>query len=567
MYRLLIVDDEAVIADGLQEVFMGLQELDLDVVKAYSGTAALEWLDKARIDIVISDIRMPGIDGLQLLDKIKANWPDCRVILLSGYSEFDYVYRAIQHTGVSYLLKTEGYDRIIETVMSIMEEIERSLKIDDLINQSEEQMSLASSLTQKEYLTHLLHGESFSHEEDIHRFQQVIEPLRAEYPILLLIGRVDAFPEKASYAKKTQLLYSIKLIVEKYFAQSLSVLSLPDERYNLLWMMQPTAKTLDNLPTTAQLSSYQRIAVFTKGTLEMIQASCRESLGLTMTFAMSFDALGWTEMSDKYDQLTQAIQLYSGLETEMLLTEKNLGARHAQRDAIDNAYEKDGSETVRTVLMKLRKKDDLSSYLESGKKRDFMKLLGELTQPLLKVHSMSYNPALEVYLRVSMVYLSYINHWNLVSRLAFQIGLRNLTRVEGFRSWKDAVDYLFKMAEILFSAQNEEQGQKTQDTIAYIKRYIDENMHDELSLVKLAEQVYFNPSYLSRLFKQMTGINLSEYISGARVEKAKQLLANESIKIKDVAEAVGYLSPTNFSRFFKSMTDFTPQEYRDIAIG
>ena len=78
------------------------------------------------MDIVVSDMAMPGMDGLQLMNHIHRDWPDCRVIFLSGHSEFDMIYQAIRGEAVTFLLKTEGFDRIIATLRSTLEEIDRN---------------------------------------------------------------------------------------------------------------------------------------------------------------------------------------------------------------------------------------------------------------------------------------------------------------------------------------------------------------------------------------------------------------------------------------------------------
>ena len=116
MYRILIVDDEEVIVNGLYSMLSNFNTMELDVYKAYSGEEAIQWLARTRMDIVLTDIHMPEINGLQLLKEIKTRWPWCRVIFLTGHNEFEYAYKAIQYNGVRYLLKTEGYNKIIKTV-------------------------------------------------------------------------------------------------------------------------------------------------------------------------------------------------------------------------------------------------------------------------------------------------------------------------------------------------------------------------------------------------------------------------------------------------------------------
>lgn len=116
MFRLLIVDDEELIVNGLYDIFSNLVDLDLDIYKAYSGEEAIDWLNRTRIDIVLSDIRMPEIDGMQLLGEIKQNWPQYKVIFLTGYNEFEYIYEAIQYSNSSYILKNEDPEKVISAV-------------------------------------------------------------------------------------------------------------------------------------------------------------------------------------------------------------------------------------------------------------------------------------------------------------------------------------------------------------------------------------------------------------------------------------------------------------------
>ena len=175
--------------------------------------------------------------------------------------------------------------------------------------------------------------------------------------------------------------------------------------------------------------------------------------------------------------------------------------------------------------------------------------------------------ALEQYSSIALVLLSYINRWNILEKVAFRIGIHKLMRVDEHESWDDAVKYLYDLGSILFEIQEQEQEERAQDVIGLIQKHINDNIHiqDELSLIRLADLVHFNPSYLSRLFKQVVGMNISDYISDIRVKKAKQMLENPGIKISSVAESLGYGTATNFTRFFKKMTNMTPQEYRDFV--
>src|SRR5690242_15101278 len=106
MYTLLIVDDEPLITDSLYDLFAGREELDFNVLKAYSGREAFDWMEKTRIDILLTDISMPDINGLDVHKHVSGLWPECAVIYLTSFSDFEYVQLAIRNNGEDYILKT-----------------------------------------------------------------------------------------------------------------------------------------------------------------------------------------------------------------------------------------------------------------------------------------------------------------------------------------------------------------------------------------------------------------------------------------------------------------------------
>ncbi|MNO49173.1 HTH-type transcriptional regulator YesS [compost metagenome] len=211
----------------------------------------------------------------------------------------------------------------------------------------------------------------------------------------------------------------------------------------------------------------------------------------------------------------------------------------------------------------------LGDQLEHGQREEFEKTLQECASIFAAVDSLHYTPAMEVYYAIGLVFLTYMNRWNLVDTAAAQVGLHKLMQPGEHSSWQEAFGYLLQVGGLLFSLQSQEEERRAKAVVTIIQKHILEHLHDpdEISLVRLAELVYFNPSYLSRLFKQVTEINLSEYITGARMGKAKQLLSNPEIKIQEVAELVGYGTATNFTRFFRKSMNMTPQEYRSLVLS
>ncbi len=561
MYRLLIVDDEEIIVNGLYEIFRSMKNLDLDVYRAYSGEEAVEWLSRTRMDIVLTDIRMPEMDGLQLLDVIYRRWPQCKVIFLTGYNEFEYVYKAIQHQGVSYILKTEDNDKVISVVENAIEEIKREVKTEDLIHKAKEQIELALGLFQKDYFIHLLH-EGTSLDVNKSQFEQLSIPMYPDHPVILLLGHIDNIPGNLSYWDKIQYINSIKVIITQNLNINIRSICVLDDRYRFVFFIQPNELRTPGYSNNEEKSFYEKAISFVKGTLEVIQTASMESLNASISFALSGEPCNWEDVSKKYFSLNQLLNYKIGTGTEMLLIDNELKNNILASGATE-VPELDTNNEPLEILLRRKNMDLMQQYLESGQKEKFFEILEELLIPIKSIKSKNSNLAIEAYSMVSLSILSYINRWNITEKLAFHIGLNSLMRIDKHETWSDAVQYLMNISDVIFQLQTEEQNKRADNAVDFIQNYINEHLGEDLSLVRLAEQVYLNPSYLSRLYKQVTNQNLSDFIDNARIERAKELLKKEKVKVNEVAKAVGYETAASFTRFFRKLVSCSPQEYHD----
>ncbi len=562
MYRLLIVDDEEIIVNGLYEIFGGMKELDLDVYKAYSGEMAIAWLRRTRIDIVITDINMPGIGGLDLLEEIQRNWPQCRVIFLTGYSEFEYVYRAIRHPGVSYILKTEDHERVIGAVIDAISDIQQDTRTEDLIEKAKEQINMARELFQNDYLLQLLRG---TVKVSLEQFEQLCIPINPAWPVLLILSQVESIAlQELSYLQRTELLYSIRLVLYQYLGANVRLIAVMDENSRFALFVQP----LDSLkavgyPDNAR-ALYDRAVMFIRGTLEAVQNTCRESLGAPVNFAMSAEPCQWSDVSNKHYTLTEMLRYRIGTGIEMLLIDTEFGRVVPCNTSVPPESSKDAEEL--STMLRRGALDDVPLLLESGQRDKCLELIGSIAVPLDKIRSKNSNLAIEAYTKAALGLLTYINRRKLTEKLAFHIAQNRLIRFDTFENWGEAVDYLMELSGLLFNLQDEEQTNRAVQAVDHLQVYIESNLSEDLSLVRLAEQVYLNPSYLSRLFKQVTGVNLSDFIESSRVKCAKELLEKDGIRVNEIARRVGYDTAASFTRFFRKSTGVSPQEYRDAYL-
>mgnify|MGYP001220154128 CR=1 FL=1 len=542
MRRLLIVDDEAIITDGVAEILGKLAIPGLEICKAYSGAEAVEWLNDTRIDIVVSDIRMPEINGLELLDIIRRDWPRCRVIFMTGYHDFDPVYQAIQVWGVRYILKTEGYSKLIGVLEETLRELDEELQTDKLLQQAMQQRNTLETLAHGDYFRHLMlgigSGMPENREED---FRKLNVPLRPNQPIMVVLGSVMYSDSGSSYVGRQESALAVKLLGDAYLRDRTSCVGVIDRFGDLLWMVQPADEQ-----TSFEGGASGGVTRFLEGTLELLQEACTKSLGLETSFTVCSTPIAWEMLPGAYDRLRQLQHHRVGDGTSMVMTVQ-LGPLDKSSQSHDR--------------LSIEKLEPLAGLLETGRGEEFIQLLRESSDALLVNPPPETSQVIEVYYSVGLILLSYMNR----RQLGEQLSAAELMSFEAHASWQDAFDYLSRTAEQLFALRRTGENSRAEGVIQEICEYIEAHLADDLSMVRLAAQFHFNPVYLSRLFKQRRGQNLSDYIEEARIRRAKSLLAEEELRVQEVGVRVGYESPHSFTRFFKKAMGMTPQEYREYA--
>ncbi|MBB6673799.1 response regulator transcription factor [Cohnella nanjingensis] len=545
MHRLLIVDDEPYIVDGLFELFAGLPHLELDVCRAYSPIEALEWLERARIDIVLTDIRMPLMNGIELQKKINRQWPRCKVIFLTGYDDFAYIQEALRNGIVDYVLKTEYDEAIVKSVEQAIHTLAGEMRSEQIVVEARAQMIHALPALQKEYLLGFLADEVPANRLDSGWLKELKIALNPEEPCMLVVGRVDRWEDGATYSDMGLLMYAVQNVAKEYFGNWRFQPVLAD-RKTFIWFIQTE---------TATEGREEKTDSFVHGTLESVQATCRELLKLPISLAAGSSFVPFGKLPAAYVQLKKILNLGLGQANEMLLTDRWYAANDLQSDGDhrSGAGEPDREKWRKQI-------SELEKCLENSQQEQFGKHLDQLQAAIL-TEPYRYGLLLESYYSVMTLLLSHLNEPG--ADLASAIDLDKLTRFDQHGSAAEAFRYLRVASEVLFDRKRDELDERTSWVTERINRYIAANLDQDLSLTKLSEQVYLNPTYLSRFYKQTMGIGLSDYIAEARVKKSMELLRDPKYKIHEIGAVVGYASAPYFTTFFKRMTQMTPQEYRD----
>lgn len=548
MYNLLIVDDEPLITDSLYDLFAGAAEPELNVLKAYSGGEALGWSQKSRVDILLTDISMPDMNGMDVHRRVRELWPDCLAIFLTSFDEFSYVRQAMRGGGEDYILKTEGDGPVLGAVASAARRLDALRRDRLLIERAKNDLTLALPILQAEFLAGLADSDALP--PDLHsKLSELQIPLDGDAPVLPVIGRVDCWPKDAAPAERLKLIYRAKSAMETYFAESAAAVCAVYGNNMLVELLQAA-------PRAGGPGRQEPLALRVRGSLDGLQSMCRESYGLPMSFAASGGPVEWAEAGAAFRALRQKLRLEAGPAGEMLLYSGAAGGVEPAEAAADTAK-----------LMNMA--GELGALLEGFDRDGFLALFDEITgMALHSAASLRRDVCLEVYFRLAALFISHRNSALSGSGHEEAPILEMMAGMKNNAPWAETFAGFRAIAESVFERRAGDRRRNEHRILAFIDEYARKHIGEDLSLTKFATLLNFHPFYLSRLFKQISGKSLSDFVSGIKLEKAREMLGKSTLKISDVSAALGFKTSSYFIFFFRKFTGISPLEYRNgVAAG
>lgn len=548
MYRLLIVDDEEIIVDGLYELLKAQKDFEIDIYKAYSASEALQWLSRTRIDIVLSDIMMPEMDGMQLHEAICKQWPTCKVIFLTGYEKFDYLYGAMKKGDVQYVLKSEDPDTVIHLIHETLKQIDENHELQNMIHDAKEQFQVANSLFQSDFLLHLLRGDAHI-KHNAAMFEELNLPLSEKEPVMLALI-VPTFSSEIEYSRYRNMLFMIKQQIEQYVWIKVRHSIVINRENQFCLLIQPREE---------EGYSTQQLIAFLRGGFELIQNRIKTSENIDVDFLIADDRIKWEHMSDTYRQMQSTYQRIKVKGIDFISTTEELQVQIEEESDTSFMLEEEAIDYTYDYSF-------LQHFLASGERALFFRKLDPILERLKSIRSQNHPYAIEIYYHMALNLQQFINQHRINEKVAFTIGQNKLMRFEMHGSWEEAADYIRLLSDAIFDIRAEEASNREDRIINKIHKFIDDNLSSDLSLVRISEYIYMNPSYLSRFYKQRTGGNLSEYIDTQRIRHVIELMEKGNVKVYELGMSVGYTNPGSFTRFFKKMTHTTPLDYYETYI-
>lgn len=546
MFHLLIVDDEIESLEWLRELFersinpfrfedsvSGQTEDQISVYTANSGKKAIEILNCVKCDVVLTDIQMPGMNGISLYYHMKENWPDARVVFLTGYVMHEILYQISQEKDVRYLMKTETPDKIVDTVWETWKELQEQRKKQALLDRQTVLLDRAKYCLQRDLMKQILFQKNVEISQAL--FDDLEIPVNLQMPVIVFLGKIDMNEQMLSYEQQEAIIYAIKGKLPGIMKVNVCI----QENCYVCGIVQPKLMTAPD---------WNRIIHVCAGALEEIADICAYDPGFHISFAVCKEMVELKEIGKIYFMLKEKLAMVS--------REKNLGVL-----MLEYADFQDGRMDYQNELLKLHL---LEQYLEQGKYEECQQVIEEVVRPLYAIRSMHDKRALEIYYNISMIYLKHMNRNGWYEQIPFYIGTYQLTSVDDFSNWSEAVIYLLKLTDTFIQLSKKDGDYYKDQAIVKVEQYVRAHLKDDLSLQMLAEIGGFNASYLSRIFKQKYHCNLSEFILQERINRAKELLSGTDEKIYCIGEEVGYHTASSFNRVFQKSEGISPIEYRNL---
>lgn len=535
--RILVVDDIPTIADGVADA---LGELENDLPReeiqrlvAYSGEEALAVMENQSVDVLVSDVRMPKITGIDLLREAHDRWPDCRVVFLSAHDEFSYAQEALRLGASSYVLKVEGDEKLVAAVREAVAELRRERDRRRLRAHVERQLDEARPHLRQDYLRSLLEGgrETVSSVEP-HELGIEVD---LDAGIRLVLGRVDSAGDLGGASLfRPRVVYAVASLLSRLDGERFASVDLPGDRFALLIQDRRTD------PDEGFVAL-----------LEQLQVELQQTSGARVSFAIARRGCSVPELPDEVSRLRAALARSLGALSGAFIVPGE-----------DTPYGAPGPPEVEysarepfhgTTL------DTLRVQLENRNRELFFDAFGPLYNAL-KDPGQPVSSRLATFHAVCSVLLAHIDRTGISSVLEHDVSI--LFRGPAPEEMDAAGDRIVRIIEEIFRTGAEDAEDSRLRVVRAVREYVDDHL-DTVSLTEVGDHIGLNPSYLSRLYREATGEALSAYVADRRLDLAKQLLDETDLLVQAIALEVGYQSPISFDRFFKGRLGVTPQEYRD----
>ncbi|MCM3630322.1 response regulator [Paenibacillus glycanilyticus] len=541
MYRVLIIDDEEPLREAIRILGdwkgLGVSE----VLEATDGKRGLELIARQSIDLVMVDMKMPGMSGAELLQVLEQDYPDLPAIVISGYNDFEYTRQAIRSKVVDYLLKPINRHDLNAALRKAVDLLEaRRVRESEFINRNITLNMSLPKLKEKMYLSII--DRSFRSQTN--------------EAFLPLIGADD--PDNRFAAVVLRMMNMEKVLQARFhsdvdllhFAVANMLNEIAGEYFQAFSFASPKQDRELIVILTMKGAYREDIAYRSLHQMNKSLAALQDLLGIVAVAGIGTPCTSIMQIASSYETAKAAI---NGI--NLIALKGYFVANTAQRTAQTQespsiagrvqlfraALEAGNSAGARSILSDGLKKVGAGEQFNIGEADQalarFIILLNDLSLelgvPREKLPLMEERP-----LRFMGLSDDYANYEQFSKLL------------------EDALHFYLEQIRLTQSANRPFE-------IGDIKAYIDNRYYEDIKISMFADKYFLSREYIMKLFKQQFGCGIHEYVQRIRMDKAKELLDDPSLKIQDISEMLGYKDKNYFSKAFRNYFSISPTEYRN----
>lgn len=521
----MLADDEGIVIDSLRFIINKEFPGECEIEFARTGRNVIELAESFRPDIAVMDIQMPGINGIDAMREIRKTNNNVIFIVMSAYDKFDYAQEAMKLGAIEYITKPMNRDKMVETLTKAMSMVTlaRDKRSNELLVR--EKLETVVPIIENGFISNILFHEHF--DEDIENYKTMLDYSHQNGFMMVLVcgDSIDGnhMTNAVGTGVKLQKNYKdIRELLKEYF--HCYVGSVMGNKIAVL--VEYDKDTLD----------YNERISYIEEARELVDKLVSRT---DIQFRIGFGRV--KELRKLEESYKEAI--------DALVMTKNTIA-HADDLPIGCAYSDDYPVELEKKFFDEVSKGRTDAAVEAG--LDYFKwvITQDIMDAKLKVLEFSLRAEKYAYESGGMTY-------RLQDRRDYLPTIMSLSSSEDIWNWfRDRI--IFSC-----SAINTKRDESSNDVIAASKKYIESNYTKNINLDDVSREVNISSYYLSRIFKESTGVNFIDYLTNLRVEKAKELLTSTGLSMKEIATKAGYSDPNYFSKLFKKVVGVTPTEYRE----
>ncbi|MEK3725465.1 response regulator [Paenibacillus sp. FSL H8-0034] len=537
--KVLIVDDEAQIRRWI-ETLVQRTDLDIQVVGTCSnGKEALEACRSLPVEVVITDIKMPVMDGIELIRQLKEEFPAISTLIMSSYSEFHYASEALKAGASNYMLKAEV---TVDDLRAALRKVQVELKAEQ--NRKEEIYSLKSTVNGNQYalrslyFNELIRGKPSAIQEFEAKMNAFRLQLANQHMILMTIS-IDDYRNAILTAKiqdKELLeLAMINIIDETLLTETGSGCSFVYET-NLLVAMMNSNRSGSKSAREATLQYAHRIA-----------SHLSEFLQISISIGISLPYSDIRQLGRQFEEACEA------LNRKQFYGKRSIAWYNEDSHLSGDSLNKELPEGLEALSQLLDQGQYKQAFLNLNVMLDKMEHHKLYTEKEVKAFG------LEIAFLIQQASRR-LREFTVQAPMVYEPDpvlqeISDLTAFEQVKQWLIVrMRYFTEAAEVRRHPYSE--------TIGKVCELIKTSYAEGISLQQAADAVHLNKTYLSELFKKETGISFNDYVTQIRIEKVKQLIRSGEATIGILAERVGYPDGSYLTRVFKKITGMTPLEFK-----